>query len=165
MVLSTLHRRREIKAGDSNRVAKFMPRFDGPFMVKSTNERHSTVTLDLLELPHIFPVFHTLEVQLFKENDDLLFPSRALIPPEPVTIIGQQEFFIDKIVDERVRRKKTLYRVQWQGEGPKGDKWLPAKELADCEALDVWIARKATVGLISYVNSTVLAGSFCPTGF
>jgi hypothetical protein len=67
-------------------------------------------------------------------------------------------------VDEKKQRKKTLYRVRWQGEGPEGDKWLPAEELTDCEALDTWAARKATTDSISYVNSNVPAGSF-PTGF
>jgi hypothetical protein len=62
VVLLTLHCRRELKAGDSNRVAKFMARFDGPYVVKSTDKRHSTVTLDLPSLPHIFPVFHTSEI-------------------------------------------------------------------------------------------------------
>jgi hypothetical protein len=166
VVLSTLHRRHELNAGDSKRVAKFMPRFDGPFTIKNTNEKHSTVTLDLPNLPQIFPVFHTSEIRPFSENDDSLFPSRALIPPKPITINGQQEFFIDKIVDERKRRKKTQYRVRWQGEGPEGDKWLPAEELTDCEAIDIWNSHKATNGIISYVNSSVPAGgSFCPTGF
>ena len=164
VVLSTLHRRREIRANDPNRVAKFMPRFDGPFVIKNTDERHSTVTLDLPNLPNLFPVFHTSEVKPFFENDDTLFPSRALVPPDPVTLNGQQEFFIDKIVDERKRGKKTLYKVRWQGEGPEGDLWLPADELSECEALDLWISRK-TSNFISTVLSFVPGGSFCPTGF
>jgi Chromo (CHRromatin Organisation MOdifier) domain len=165
VVLSTLHCRREIKAGDPNQVAKFMPHFDGPYVIKKIDKRHSTVTLDLPNLPHIFPVFHTSEIHPFKENNDLLFPSRALIPPDPITINGHQEFYIDKIVDEHVRQKKTLYRVRWQGKGPEGDKWLPADELTDCEALDTWLAQKSTKALISYITSLEPAGSFSPTGF
>ena len=167
VVLSTVHRRRDLKAGDPNRVAKFMPRFDGPFIIKNTDERHSTVTLDLPNLPNFFPVFHTSEIKPFLDNNNSLFPSRALIPPEPITIDGHEEFYIDKIVDERKKNKKTLYRVRWQGEGPEGDKWLPENELHDCEALDTWHARKASVGrnFISYVTSPVPAGSFFPLGF
>ena len=145
-----------------------MPRYDGPFTVKSTDERHSTVTLDLPNSPNIFPVFHTSEIRPFLENDNTLFPSRALVPPEPVTINGQQEFFIDKIVDQCKKNKKNLYRVHWQGEGPEGDKWLPEDELADCEVLDLWLSRKAVVGVLHFpssVTSPVPAGSFCPTGF
>jgi hypothetical protein len=31
-LLSTLHRRWEFMNGDGNRVAKFLPRFDGPYV-------------------------------------------------------------------------------------------------------------------------------------
>ena len=123
-----------------------MPRFDGPFLIKQTDEKHSMVTLNLPNLPNLFPVFHTSEVKPFTENNDSLFPSRALIPPEPVTLNGQQEFFIDKIVDEHKHRKKTLYKVRWQGEEPEGNLWLPAEELSECEVLDRW--RCSTVGFI-----------------
>ena len=79
VVLSTLHRQREFRANDPSRVAKFMPRFNGPFAIKSTNEIHSTVTLDLPNSPNILPIFHSSEVKLFIENDNIIFPSRALI--------------------------------------------------------------------------------------
>jgi hypothetical protein len=111
------------------------------YAITATDELHSTVTLHLPHLPHAFPVFHTSEVQPFQENDDDLFPHRALHPPAPILQNGEQEFFIDKIVDERRRAKQIQYRIRWQGEGPEGDKWLPASEVEDCEALDIWLAR------------------------
>ena len=121
-----------------------MPRFDGPYCILATNQKHSTVTLDIPNTPNAFPVFHSSEVSPFNENDDNLFPSRALNPPKPILVDGEQEFFIEKIVDERTKHKQTQYRVRWQGEGPEGDKWLPASELEDCEALDTWQANKTT---------------------
>jgi hypothetical protein len=60
--LSTPHRRHEYKTSGDNRVAKFMPRFDGPYTIIDTDEMDSTVTLDLPNLPNIFPTFHTSEV-------------------------------------------------------------------------------------------------------
>ena len=141
-VLSTANRRAEYKSQDNLRMAKFMPRFDGPYLITTTNKNHSTVTLHLPNSPHAFPIFHMSEVFPFKENDNELFPQRALHPPVPIIRDGEQEFFIDKIVDEQRRAKQTQYHVQWQGEGPEGDKWLPASEVEDCEALDVWLARK-----------------------
>ncbi len=116
---------------DGMHAAKFMPCFDGPYHIILTNE-----------LPHTFPVFHMSELLPFKENDDVLFPQRALLPPDPVTIDGQQEFFIDKIIDEWRWGKMAQYLVRWQGEGPEGNKWLPKRELEDCEALENWEARK-----------------------
>ena len=83
-----------------------MPRYDGPYRIVATDKNHSTVMLDLPEKPHVFPVFHTSEVQPFTENDATLFPQRALVPPEPVTIDGYDEFFIDKIVDQHRRGRR-----------------------------------------------------------
>jgi len=138
-ILSTTHCRRQ--GGTNTRAAKFFPCFDGPYKITDTNTRHSTVTLELPGHLGLFPVFHTSEIKPFLPNDDSLFPQRALRPPAPVTISGQQEHFIDKIVDERVRHKRLQYLVRWQGEGPEGDLWLPADELQACEALDKWQAR------------------------
>ena len=143
VVLSTSHRRRAYKSGEEPRAAKFMPRFDGPYVITATDEKHSTVTLDLPNQPSLFPVFHTSEVKPFQENDDDLFPTRALHPPDPISVDGTQEFFVDKIVDERRRGKSRQYLVRWKGEGPEGDIWLPASEVENCEALDRWQARKA----------------------
>ncbi len=172
VVLSTLHRRREYKSSDGHRAAKFMPRFDGPYSVVAVDEAHSTVTLDLPEKPNIFPVFHTSEVQPFTENNGTLFPEHALIPPDPVTINGYKEFFIDKIINQRRRGRGLQYRVRWRGEGPEGDKWLPAKELEDCEALDKWLRRQdpaatSTLANISSFsrNLSLAASSFPHRGF
>ena len=132
-----------------------MPRFDGPYVITATDKKHSTVTLDLPNKRSYFPVFHTSEVKTFKENDDTLFPTRALHLPNPISIDGTQEFFMDKIVDERCQGKGRQYLVRWKGEGPEGDIWLPASELEDCEALDQWQTSKAE-------NVTCPQGNECP---
>ena len=119
-----------------------MPRYDGPYNIIATDETHSTATLDLPNNPLMFPVFHTSEVKPFTENNDQLFPERALQPPDPVLINGQHKFFIDRIVDQQRRGRGLQYQVRWKGEGPEGDKWLPARELEDCEALDEWQNRQ-----------------------
>ena len=114
------------------------PHFDRLYHIVATDEKHSTITLDLPDNPQMFPVFHTSEVKPFKDNDNELFPDHALHPPDPVTINGCEEFFIEKIVDQRHRGQGLQYQVRWQGEGLEGNKWLPARELEDCEALDKW---------------------------
>jgi hypothetical protein len=45
VVLSTLHRHRYFRAGDNNCMAKFMPRFNGPFLIKNTDEKTLPVTI------------------------------------------------------------------------------------------------------------------------
>ena len=47
----------------------------------------------------------------FAEYDDALSPRRALKPPDPVTIDGHGEFFVDNVVDQRRRGRGLQYRV------------------------------------------------------
>ena len=53
VMLSTLNRRRDYKTSGERRVAKFMPRFDGPYLVIATFPEASTVTLDIPNAPNL----------------------------------------------------------------------------------------------------------------
>ena len=143
--LSTLHRRREYKSKDEKCVVKFMPRFDRPHTIMKIDAEHSTVTLDLPNSPNIFPVFHTSEVLPFIENDEKLFPSRALHSPEPVLINDNLEHFVKKIIDKKKCRGhgSMKYLICWAGQGPEHDLWLPQKELEDNATLDIWLTSKS----------------------
>ena len=55
---------------NSTHMAKFMPCFNGPYWITFINKKHSTVMLELPNTPHAFPVFHTLEIQPYKDIDD-----------------------------------------------------------------------------------------------
>jgi len=100
--LSTLHRRHKYKAAGEKCVAKFMPRFDGPYTIINIDETDSTVTLDLPNSPNIFPTFHTSEVVPFVENDPVLFPGREFSKPPPVTMEDRtEEYFVRDIINER----------------------------------------------------------------
>jgi hypothetical protein len=165
--LSTLHRRREYKSKNEKRVVKFMPRFDGPYKITKINKGNSTVTLDLPRSPDIFPVFHTSEIMPFIENDETLFPSRALHTPEPVNVNDNLEYFVEKILDERKGRGRggNRFLVRWVGQGPEYDLWIPQKELEDCEALDIWLAAKATSAEPSERGAVgLILHSFEPSG-
>ena len=79
-----------------------MPCYDGPYTIIDTDERHSTVTIELPNAPNIFPTFHTSEVLPFIESDTSLFPLCKF--EEPLLILtpeGDEEFFIEKIMDEQ----------------------------------------------------------------
>ena len=140
VMLSTLHRRREFTANDPSRVAKFIPRFDGPYNIVNSMPEFSAYTLDLPNSPNIFPTFHASQLKRFMENDGLLFPSREHARPGPImTPEGLEEYAIERILDERRRGRGYQYLVRWVGHGPEEDRWLPRRELEECEALDVWI--------------------------
>ena len=141
--LTTLHRRNEYKAKGEKHVVKFMPRYDGPYIMVDTNEWHSTVTIELPNAPNIFPTFHTSEVLPFTECDTELFPSRKFEEPPPIlTPEGNEEFFIDKILDQRRQGRGFQYLVRWRGYGIKHDRWLPGSELQGCAALEDWLASR-----------------------
>ena len=141
--LSTVHRRKEYKAKGEKHVAKFMPRYDGPYTIIETDEKHSTVTLDLLHSTNIFPTFHTSQVIPYIESDTEKFPSCRFEEPDPIiTEEGNEEQYIDKILDTRRGERGYQYLVRWRGFSQEHDEWLPGSELEDCEALDVWLASR-----------------------
>lgn len=143
VMLSTRHRRREYMQKGDKRVAKFMPRFDGPYTVLEAHPETSTYTLDLPNSPNIFPTFHSSQLRPFHANDAELFPSRENPRPGPVvTEDGQVETFIEKIVDEKKIGRGKRYLVRWLGFGADEDEWLPRRDLEDCEALDAWEQQK-----------------------
>ena len=140
--LSTLHRRHEYKKAGELRIAKFMPRFDGPYTIVETDAEHSTVTLDLPNTPNAFPTFHTSVVLPYIKNDATLFPGREFDMPAPITTEdGEEEYYVRDIVDERKRGRSYQYLVRWVGYGPEEDRWIAGSELDDTEALDIWLAK------------------------
>ena len=140
--LSTLHRRHEYKKVGELRVAKFMPRYDGPYTIIETDNEHSTVTLDLPNTPNAFPTYHSSVVLPYVENDTTLFPGREFSRPPPVmTEDNDEEYYVRDIVDERKRGRGYQYLVRWVGYGPEEDRWIAGSELNDTEALDIWLAK------------------------
>jgi hypothetical protein len=100
--LSTLNRHKEFKTSGEKTVAKFMPRFDGPYTVTDINPDHSTVTLNLPNSPNIFSTFHMSMVIPYIENGSILFPNREFSQPPALTMEdGSTEYLIHDIVDEQ----------------------------------------------------------------
>lgn len=135
--LSTAHRRREYIHGDGKRVAKFMPRFDGPYTIVSANAETSTYTLDMPKHTNILPTFHASELKRHIANDKEQYPSREQQQPKPViTASGAEEWEIERILDRKPRGRGFRYLVRWRGFGPEADVWMAGKELEGCEALE-----------------------------
>lgn len=136
VMLSTINRRKEYKQMGENRVAKFMPRFDGPYEIMDVNEDTSVIELNIPSAPNIFPKFHTSLVKPFRQNDDSKFPARTLQAPGPVEVDGEEEYFIDRIIDHKKVGRSYKYLVRWAGEHAGGDRWLSEKFLTETEALE-----------------------------
>ena len=144
-MLSTENRHWVYKWKGKKRVAKFMPRHDGPYTVTHTFPERSEYTLKLPNNPNTFPGFHANLLKRFIPNDPSLFPDRELSRPGPViTEDGIEEWFVDKIVDARRRGRGVQYLVRYEGYGKEHDEWRPGAEMTDTDALERWEADNGT---------------------
>jgi hypothetical protein len=140
VMLSTLNRRRQYKAAGKHRVAKFMPRFDGPYIVVDVHPSASMVTLDIPNASNLFPTFHTAHVKHFQENDDLKYPSCSLTRLGPILVDDIPKYTFDRILDhKKLRGDNFKYLVCWAGYGPEDDLWIAGRDLQDNEALDTYL--------------------------
>jgi len=114
-----------------------MPHYNGPYTIIDTNEKHSTVTIELPNALNVFPTFHTSEVLPFIKCNTNFFPSCKFDKPPPVlTPEGNKEFFIDKILDQWHWGHSYQYLVCWWGYSLEHDWWLLGAELQD------WLASR-----------------------
>ena len=135
-MLSTINRRKDYKNTEESRVAKLIPRYDGPYEVMDTNSNTSIVELHIPSTPNIFPKFHTSLIKPFQQNDDSKYPLRMLDAPGPVEIDREEEYFIDRIVDHKKIGCSYKYLVCWKGEHAGADRWITEKCLIETEALE-----------------------------
>ena len=140
-MLRTLHCRREHMQAGEGWVAKFMPRWDGKYKVTEAFPDSSVYRLHIPTAPeNAYTLFHASELKPYLANDDEMFPGRRLQELPPVVADGEEEYVVDRIVDQRRRGRGLQYRVQWKGYGIGDDSWLSRSRLNDCEALDRWEA-------------------------
>lgn len=133
---STAHRRHEHLNGDSKRVAKFMPRFDGPYKIVSD---HLPTLLNCQHTLTYTATFHASERNI--PNNATLFPSRELPTPAPVHNYAET-WEIEHILDRRTRGRGHQYLVRWREYRPEADIWLPGHEVEDTDALDEYQTRQ-----------------------
>jgi hypothetical protein len=104
----------------------------GPFRVSEVISPYA-YRLELAEGMRVHPVFH---VSLLDPAADDPYPGQRQDPPPPVEIDGEQEWFVDEILDSRLygRHRKLQYLVKWTGyDQPK---WEPAEDVNGLEAVD-----------------------------
>ncbi|KZP26460.1 hypothetical protein FIBSPDRAFT_781950 [Athelia psychrophila] len=85
--------------------------------------------------PLLYSVFRSSLLDKYVENDPDLFPGRRVRshPGTIVTVDGEVEWFVDRILDERKRGRGCQYLVRWVGEGAGDDLRLLSRELKPSE--------------------------------
>lgn len=139
VMLSTWHRREIFKKSGEKRVAKFFPRFDGPYEVLKAYPETSHYTLDMPNHPNVFPSFYVDQLKRYVANKADLFPGREHNIPTPTIVDGYEEFEIDRIIDSRRRGRGWKFLVRWVDQSPSEDCWLSYSSLHNCSALDDWV--------------------------
>ncbi len=141
VMLSMFHRRRNFMQRGNNWVAKFMVRWDGPYLVNRAWPESSLYELVLPGHSHIFPKFHASLLKPYIPNDNVLYPSRAHNEPDPIfdPDTGKDQHFVEHILDSRRRGRGKQYLVRWKGFGAEHDEWLPGARVDNLEALDVYL--------------------------
>lgn len=100
VMLSTLNYCQQYKKKGKKRATKFFPHFNGPYEVIDVHPKTSNYTIDMPNVPNIFPTFHSSKLKPHIANDPLLFPSREFAKPQSVlTEHSLEEYFIESIID------------------------------------------------------------------
>lgn len=139
VMLSTFHRRDIFKKSGEKRVAKFFPRFDGPYEIIKAYPETSHYTLDMPNQPNAFPSFYVEQLKRFVPNNSALFPNRDRVCPAPTIIDGHEEYDIDRILDSHRRGRGWQFLIRWIGQAPSEDRWLSYSSLKDCACLEDWV--------------------------
>jgi hypothetical protein len=78
-------------------------------------------------------VFH---VSLLEPAADDAYPGQNTEPPPTVEINGEDEYFIEAVLDSRIHRRKLQYLIKWVGYDLPD--WEPAELHSESKAVDTF---------------------------
>ncbi|GAA5846266.1 hypothetical protein JCM11251_007271 [Rhodosporidiobolus azoricus] len=141
MVDSADQRSRYKTRGGDVRAAKLFPRWDGPYAVNTAFPATSTYRLTLPPNDRAHPVFHSSKLKRYLPNDPTLHSDREPPRPEPIDVDGEQEYRIEKVVDEKGKGARQRFLVKWEGYPDSDNTWEPLFNVDNTEALEEWEQR------------------------
>ena len=123
-------------AMESGRSRKLQPRWRGPFVVMEFDEHRQnyTVSIDSQIYRRQRGVFHCSVLKPYHLNDDEQFPGRAHAKPAP-TLIDDEEWEVEAILDFRERHSRGQFLVRWKGYPTSENSWEPVEGLENAEDL------------------------------
>jgi hypothetical protein len=113
------------------RTAKFYDRYLGPFKIIMAKPETSNYKLELLpavDFESIHPMFHARLLKPYVPNDPEEFPEREPPRPGPVIPVDNQ-YIVERILDERTRRGRKEYLVNWKGWPTESNEWVDSGDI------------------------------------
>ena len=116
----------------------------GPFAVSEGPDKHNNFKLKLPPImAKIHPWIHRSHLRIYLRPDLNAFPGLpAPAPKEPVYIdtSGQEQWEVEKILKDRIYRKKRQFLVHWKGYDEIEATWEPVQHLegASSEIRSYW---------------------------
>ncbi|GAA5981406.1 hypothetical protein JCM10908_004099 [Rhodotorula pacifica] len=138
MVDSSDRRARYKSRNGDGRAAKLFARWDGPYKVVEARPATSTYRLLLPPDDRAHPVFHRSKLKAYRPNNSDDFPARHPPRPEPIDVEGEEEYIVERIVDEKGRGLRRKFLVKWLGYPDDKSTWEPLRAVKDTVALDEW---------------------------
>ena len=122
---------------DDRKPKKLLPKWIGPYKVTAVGPHPDTYHLDLegTALGALWPYFHVnvLRIHVPSKHEYRRQPSPEL---EPVIVRGQPEYHIERILDERIYRKKRQVLVKWKGY--RDPTWELESQVKNTDAFKTW---------------------------
>ncbi|SGY38977.1 BQ5605_C003g02116 [Microbotryum silenes-dioicae] len=138
VLVDSRDRRLRYKADGEARSTKFFPRFDGPYEVLAARPETSNYTLKLNPGDKTHNVFHVSKLRRWVANDGEAFPGRHAAEPAAIIVQGNEEWEVERIVDEKGKGKRKKFLVKWKGWADSDNTWEPRSHLEETAALDRW---------------------------
>ena len=105
----------------------------GPYQVSKKISSHA-YRLELPESMKIHPVFHVSLLRPATRTVDQI-PGQNALPPEPVVIDNEEEYFVDSVEGLRYNKRRRLYEYHVKWTGYSELTWEPASTLKDTKAV------------------------------
>jgi Chromo (CHRromatin Organisation MOdifier) domain len=84
-------------------------------------------------MSRLHPVFNVVKLLLAPE--DPIPGQRALPPPPPEIIDGEEHYVVEQILDSRFIRGRFQFLVKWGGYGYEENTWVPEQDVSALDKL------------------------------
>jgi Chromo (CHRromatin Organisation MOdifier) domain len=79
-------------------------------------------------MSRLHPVFNL--VKLLPAPEDPIPGRRALLPPPPEVVDGEEHYVVEQILDNRFVRGRLQFLVKWEVYGYEENTWVPEQDVS-----------------------------------